>query len=137
MPPNEACGLLAGVAIRSTRSTAWKMRATARLNTSSSADGYRLLIELEEAGKLLGAFHSHPQSEAYPSPTDRRQAFWPIRYVIVVAQAQCSQTYVSSVLSGELAPAAAELGTVHEEQLEIVVMPPWTPGTGRALQPHL
>lgn len=38
----------------------------------------RLERQREESGKALFAiYHSHVASEAYPSPTDVRMAFWP------------------------------------------------------------
>ena len=81
--PDEACGLLAGDG-----DTVQAVYGVENARHSPFAyelgeDGYRLVVALDEAGRLLGCFHSHTGSAAYPSETDRRQAFWPIRYVIV------------------------------------------------------
>ncbi|MEX0832658.1 MAG: M67 family metallopeptidase [Actinomycetota bacterium] len=77
--PNEACGLIAakeGVPVK-----VFRMR-----NADASPVSYRLdpkeqlqvFNEIEEEGlELYGIFHSHTHSEAYPSETDRRQAFYP------------------------------------------------------------
>ncbi|MEX1046874.1 MAG: M67 family metallopeptidase [Actinomycetota bacterium] len=77
--PNEACGLIAakeGVPVK-----VFRMR-----NADASPVSYRLdpkeqlqvFNEIDEEGKeLYGIFHSHTHSEAYPSETDRRQAFYP------------------------------------------------------------
>src|SRR6185369_8481754 len=77
--PNEACGLLAGTDGRVERFYAIR-------NQDESPKTYRLdgrehlLAEkdMEERGlDFIGVFHSHTESEAYPSATDRRRAFWP------------------------------------------------------------
>lgn len=77
--PNEACGLIAakeGVPVK-----VYRMR-----NADASPVSYRLdpkeqlqvFNEIDDEGQeLYGIFHSHTHSEAYPSETDRRQAFYP------------------------------------------------------------
>ncbi len=70
--PNEACGLLAGddTGVR---------RLYCRPNVDASPVSYtidpsghfRALMDAEENGwELIGAFHSHVNAPAYPSPTD-------------------------------------------------------------------
>ncbi len=85
--PNEACGLVAangeGRAVRF-----FPMR-----NADASPVTYRLdareqlkvFGEMDERGlELWAIFHTHTHSEAYPSETDRRQAFYPeARYMIM------------------------------------------------------
>ena len=84
--PNEACGLIAGkdgVPIK-----VYRMR-----NADHSRDTYRLdpkeqlevFNDMEEFGwDLYGIYHSHTHTEAYPSETDRRLAFYPdSRYLIL------------------------------------------------------
>ncbi len=84
--PNEACGLLAakeGVPVR-----VYPMR-----NADASPVTYRLdpkeqlqvFNDIDDQGlELWGIYHSHTHSEAYPSETDRRQAFYPeARYLIL------------------------------------------------------
>ncbi len=45
------------------------------------------LRALERMGlELLAIYHSHPTGAAWPSPTDRRLAFWRVPYVIVALQ---------------------------------------------------
>jgi proteasome lid subunit RPN8/RPN11 len=76
--PNEACGVLAGRDGRAAR--VYPMR-----NAEASPVVYRfdereqleVFTEIEDKGwELLGFFHSHTHSEAYPSPTDRAHAHW-------------------------------------------------------------
>jgi [CysO sulfur-carrier protein]-S-L-cysteine hydrolase len=77
--PNEACGLIAGSDGRAERF--YPMR-----NSDDSPVTYRLdpkeqldvFDEIESKGlSLTGIFHSHTHTEAVPSETDRRQAFYP------------------------------------------------------------
>jgi proteasome lid subunit RPN8/RPN11 len=76
--PNEACGVIAGDDGRPVR--VYPMR-----NAEQSPVVYRfdereqlqVFNEIEEKGwELLGLFHSHTRTEAYPSPTDRAHAHW-------------------------------------------------------------
>ena len=87
--PNEACGLLSGTDGRVERF--YPMR-----NADDSAFTYRLdpteqlqiFEEIEEKGSaLVGIFHSHTHTEAYPSETDRRQAFYPEAHYLLVSLA--------------------------------------------------
>jgi [CysO sulfur-carrier protein]-S-L-cysteine hydrolase len=87
--PNEACGLLAGADGRAERF--YPMR-----NADHSALTYRLdpkeqlevFEEIEQQGwQLFGIFHSHTHTEAYPSETDLRQAFYPEAHYILVSMA--------------------------------------------------
>jgi [CysO sulfur-carrier protein]-S-L-cysteine hydrolase len=77
--PNEACGLLAGRGGR-------PVKFFAMTNQDASPVSYRLdpkeqlkvFDEIDDEGwDLLGIFHTHTHSEAYPSETDLRQAFYP------------------------------------------------------------
>jgi len=76
--PNEACGVIAGERGRPVR--VYPMR-----NAEASPVVYRfdereqlqVFNEVEGKGwELLGFFHSHTHTEAYPSPTDRGHALW-------------------------------------------------------------
>ena len=84
--PNEACGLIAA-------KEGILTRVYAMTNVDASPVSYRLdpkeqlkvFNDIEERGwELWGIYHSHTHSQAYPSETDRRQAFYPeARYLIV------------------------------------------------------
>jgi proteasome lid subunit RPN8/RPN11 len=78
--PNEACGLLAGpdggrieafYPIRNQDQSAVTYRLDGRQQLAVQDE-----IEAKE-WEVLGVFHSHTRSEAYPSATDRERAFWP------------------------------------------------------------
>jgi [CysO sulfur-carrier protein]-S-L-cysteine hydrolase len=85
--PNEACGLLAG------RDGA-PGRFYPMTNLDASPVSYRLdpkeqlrvFDEMDEEGvELLGIFHTHTHSEAYPSDTDTRLAFYPDAAYLVMS----------------------------------------------------
>jgi proteasome lid subunit RPN8/RPN11 len=85
--PNEACGLLAGKEGR-------PVKFFAMTNKDASPVSYRLdpkeqlrvFHEIDDEGwELLGIFHTHTHSEAYPSDTDLRQAFYPEASYLVMS----------------------------------------------------
>jgi [CysO sulfur-carrier protein]-S-L-cysteine hydrolase len=85
--PEEACGLLAGPDGRIERfyptGNADRSRTTYRLDPQEQL---RVFNEIEEKGwTLTGIFHSHTHTEAYPSDTDRRQAFYPDAHYLLVS----------------------------------------------------
>jgi proteasome lid subunit RPN8/RPN11 len=85
--PNEGCGLLLGTS----DGTVTEVLASA--NVADSAKVYeidsRVLFEISRRGDedenvIVGVFHSHTHSEAYPSPTDVADAPDPaLHYVLV------------------------------------------------------
>jgi [CysO sulfur-carrier protein]-S-L-cysteine hydrolase len=84
--PNEACGVLAGpggeIAHFFAMANADESPLTYRLEATEQL---RVWNEMDEKGwDLLGIVHSHTHTEAYPSPTDRAQAYFPdTSYVLV------------------------------------------------------
>lgn len=78
--PNEACGLLAG---RDRRVTCVLPATNVAENPLVSylmdpEDQLRHFQMIEKKGlDLLGIYHSHPVSPAYPSPTDLSMAYYP------------------------------------------------------------
>jgi proteasome lid subunit RPN8/RPN11 len=90
--PDEACGLLAGP-LRDGAPTGEVTRVypchnadkSARTYTVDSRDYLRAMRDAEDAGgEIVGVWHSHTHTDAYPSPTDVRQAVDPAwAYVIV------------------------------------------------------
>jgi proteasome lid subunit RPN8/RPN11 len=84
--PNEACGVIAGDA-------GVPVRVYPMTNADASPATYRLdgkeqlqvFNELDDRDwDLWAIYHSHTHSEAYPSKTDSRQAFYPgSRYLVL------------------------------------------------------
>jgi [CysO sulfur-carrier protein]-S-L-cysteine hydrolase len=90
--PNEACGLLAGRNGRVERfypmRNADQSRTTYRLDPK---DQFQVFSEIEDKGwELAGIFHSHTHTEAYPSETDRQQAFYPDAHYVLLSLADRS-----------------------------------------------
>ncbi|MDX6594325.1 MAG: [CysO sulfur-carrier protein]-S-L-cysteine hydrolase [Gaiellales bacterium] len=87
--PNEACGIIAGrdgraelfFPAESDEPTPYYYRIEAR-------DQIRIMNEIDDAGlDLIGIYHSHVSSPAYPSRTDAEQAFWPDAVYVIVSLA--------------------------------------------------
>ncbi len=76
--PNEACGVIAGEDGRPVR--VYPMRnaeASPLVYRFDEREQLEVFTDIEDRGwTLLGFFHSHTHSEAYPSPTDRAHAHW-------------------------------------------------------------
>jgi proteasome lid subunit RPN8/RPN11 len=112
--PHEACGLLAGRDGQVERffpmRNADESRTTYRLDPT---DQFRVFNEIEERGwQLSGIFHSHTHTEAYPSETDRQQAFYPEAHYVLIS------------LADRAAPAVRAFrirdGEIQEQEVRIV-----------------
>lgn len=89
--PDEGCGLLLG---HNNEGDAVVAEVVASENMAHSAKVYeidsRVLLRSsrradDEGLEILGVFHSHTHSEAYPSPTDIRQAPDPAWHYVLVS----------------------------------------------------
>ena len=91
--PDEACGLLAGPIV-GTEATgavsevypATNADASARTYTVDGKDYLRAMRDAEARGdEIVGVWHSHTHTDAYPSPTDVRQAVDPMWVYVIVS----------------------------------------------------
>jgi [CysO sulfur-carrier protein]-S-L-cysteine hydrolase len=87
--PNEACGILAGSDGRAERFFAAESdEPSPYYYRIESRDQIRIMNEIDDAGlDLVGIYHSHVSSPAYPSRTDAEQAFWPDAVYLIVSLA--------------------------------------------------
>jgi proteasome lid subunit RPN8/RPN11 len=87
--PNEACGILAGLDGRVERFfPAQADEPSPYYYRIESRDQIRIMNAIEDAGlDMLGIYHSHTSSPAYPSRTDAEQAFWPDAVYVIVSLA--------------------------------------------------
>jgi proteasome lid subunit RPN8/RPN11 len=94
--PNEACGLLAGSSASAGPRSASARSFYPMANADASPVTYRLdpreqlkvFTEVDDAGlEVVGIVHSHTHSEAYPSETDRKQAFYPEAHYLLISLA--------------------------------------------------
>jgi len=86
--PNECCGIIAGngdgAAVKLFR--AKNAEASPYRYSVAGDELFRINRECDRNDwSFLGIYHSHTMSEAYPSPTDVRLAFWPDAYYILVS----------------------------------------------------
>jgi proteasome lid subunit RPN8/RPN11 len=85
--PNESCGVIAaetGVPVKVFQmANADASPATYRLD---GREQLRVFDEIDERGwDLWGIYHSHTHSEAYPSETDVRLAFYPEAWYLLLS----------------------------------------------------
>jgi proteasome lid subunit RPN8/RPN11 len=112
--PNECCGILAGKdgrVLQLYRATNAE-QSRYRYNIDSQ-DLFRIHRECEERGwQFVGIYHSHTESEAYPSPTDVRLAFWPeaLYFLVSLRDSESPTVRAYRIVDGQ----------VSEEELEIV-----------------
>lgn len=87
--PDEACGLLGGVVETGDVTTCYPTRnaaASAKVYTVDPRDHLRADRDAEAAGNaIIGVFHSHTHTDAYPSPTDVAQAPDPTWHYVLVS----------------------------------------------------
>lgn len=87
--PNECCGIIAGKDGRAVKLfRARNAEASPYRYNVDPQDLFRIYRECEANGwEFLAIYHSHVASEAYPSATDVRLAFWPDSYYVLVSLA--------------------------------------------------
>ncbi len=87
--PEEACGLLGGLLETGQVTTCYPTRnlaGSAKLYTVDPKEYLRADRAAEAAGTaIVGVFHSHTHTEAYPSPTDVTQAPDPEWHYVLVS----------------------------------------------------
>jgi proteasome lid subunit RPN8/RPN11 len=87
--PNEACGLIAADSNSGVPAKVFRMTNADASPVSYRLDGKEQLKafnEMDEEGwELHTIYHTHTHSEAYPSETDRKQAFYPDAYYMVMS----------------------------------------------------
>ncbi|MCS7277008.1 MAG: M67 family metallopeptidase [Dehalococcoidia bacterium] len=112
--PNECCGIIAG-------SNGHAARLYRCRNAEESPyryqvdpnDLFRVYRECEQNGwDFLAIYHSHTFSEAYPSPTDVRLAFWPEAYYVLISLKDPEHPVVRAFRIRD--------GQVQEEEIEAV-----------------
>lgn len=112
--PNECCGIIAGdngSAVKLFRAT--NAEASPYRYSVDSNDLFRIHRECEaNEWDFLAIYHSHTASEAYPSPTDVRLAFWPEAYYILVSLENADAPVVRAfrILDGEVREEKIQAG---------------------------
>jgi [CysO sulfur-carrier protein]-S-L-cysteine hydrolase len=98
--PDEACGLLSGPVVQGEASgrvsevyPAVNADASSRTYTVDGRDYLRASLDAEARGdEIIGVWHSHTHTDAYPSSTDVRQAVDPMWVYVIVSLRDDSPT---------------------------------------------
>jgi [CysO sulfur-carrier protein]-S-L-cysteine hydrolase len=86
--PNECCGMIGGRDGEATRVVRVENAAASPLRYEMDPQGqYDALKAIEDAGEeLVGIYHSHTRSAAYPSQTDVNEAvMWPEQAYVIIS----------------------------------------------------
>jgi len=85
--PDECCGIIAGQDGRAVKLfRAQNSEASPYRYNVDPQELFRIHRECDENGwEFLAIYHSHTASEAYPSATDVRLAFWPEACYVLVS----------------------------------------------------
>jgi proteasome lid subunit RPN8/RPN11 len=111
--PNECCGIIAGNG-GSAKHLYRAVNAEAspyRYNVDTK-DLLRIYRDLDANGwDVLGIYHSHTGTEAYPSPTDVRLAAWPEAYYLIVSLADKANPVLRAfrITEGEVSEVEIEV----------------------------
>jgi len=69
------------------------------IDTRQVVDAFRASDDFDR--ELVAIYHSHPRSQAYPSPTDRAEAQWPLAaYVLVSLRSDPPELYAYRIDEG-------------------------------------
>jgi proteasome lid subunit RPN8/RPN11 len=120
-PTLECCGLLSGRNGTITRlfQTPNVAENKAVRYEAAPLDVRRILEEIDGAGEQhLGIYHSHPNSPAYPSATDRKLAAYDVAYFVISLKTRSKPSVRAFRL--EKASPTDEDAVVHEETVEII-----------------
>ncbi len=85
--PNEACGILAGHdgAVEKVY-TMTNAEPSPSFYVMEPQEQFRIMKEMRQAGQdLVGIYHSHTGSQAYPSSTDVSLAYYPEAVYLIVS----------------------------------------------------
>jgi proteasome lid subunit RPN8/RPN11 len=104
--PNECCGLLAGPGGRVERVYRARNADLSPIRYSLAPKellGYIKDID-DRDWDLLGIYHSHTHTQAYPSETDVRMAFWPDCLYVIVSLEKPREPYLRAfrILEGKI-----------------------------------
>ena len=104
--PEEGCGLLGGDPATGDVARCYPTRnvaASAKLYTVDPREHLRADRDAESRGmEIIGVFHSHTHTDAYPSPTDIAQAPDPGWHYVLVSLRDTHPTLRSYRIRGEV-----------------------------------
>jgi [CysO sulfur-carrier protein]-S-L-cysteine hydrolase len=110
--PNECCGMIGGRDGTASSVVRVQNSAASPLRYEMDPQGqFDALKAIEDSGEeLLGIYHSHTRSAAYPSQTDVNQAVaWPEQVYLIVSLENHEEPDVKAYLLQDLKIADVEL----------------------------
>jgi [CysO sulfur-carrier protein]-S-L-cysteine hydrolase len=109
--PNECCGMIGGSGGVATKVIPVLNSAASPLRYEMDPKGqFDALKQIESDGELLGIYHSHTKSAAYPSQTDVNQAQnWPEPIYVILSLVDEEKPDVKGFHLADLKIADAEL----------------------------
>lgn len=112
--PLECCGVIAGINGKVTKIyTATNIEQSPVRYNIAPREILDIYKKIEEKGwQLLGIYHSHTHSEAYPSPTDIKLAFWTDSLYLIISLQNAEQPVIRAFHIRD--------GTMKEIPLKIV-----------------
>jgi [CysO sulfur-carrier protein]-S-L-cysteine hydrolase len=112
--PNECCGMVGGVEGEArTVYRAENAEASPLRYSIDAREQFRLMRAIEEAREeLVGIYHSHTKSPAYPSQTDVNLAGWPDAVYLIASLADADAPAVKGfwIRDGEISEAELVVG---------------------------
>lgn len=111
--PEECCGLLAGSGGRVEKH--YRMTNTHHSPVSYFMDPkeqFAAFRDMRESGsELVAIYHSHPHTQAYPSATDVRLAFYPdATYIIISLEHAEPEANAFRIVDGKITSEPLEIG---------------------------
>jgi [CysO sulfur-carrier protein]-S-L-cysteine hydrolase len=111
--PNEVCGLLAGRGDRVTHAyrARNKERSPVRYEIEPT-DLLRIFREIDDTDlEHVGIYHSHTHTQAYPSATDIRLAYYPdaLYFIVSLMDEQAPQVRAFRIVDGRVSEEGIEI----------------------------
>jgi len=105
--PNEACALLGGDSDtgRASSLQAARNRLASQYRYDVAPDDLvRIIHDIEASGEeLVAIFHSHPATPAVPSPSDLREARYPVIHLVASLAGASAEIRAWRIADGEAA----------------------------------
>ena len=115
--PFEACGLLAGEGGAITRAFRARNKEQSAVRYEiDPKDLIRLFREMDDADlELLGIYHSHTHTQAYPSATDIRLAYYPdaLYFVVSLMDERAPHVRAFRIVEGQVSEEPIEIQQVQ------------------------
>jgi proteasome lid subunit RPN8/RPN11 len=112
--PNECCGMVGGADGEArTVYRAENAEASPFRYSIDAKEQFRLMQEIEGGGEeLVGIYHSHTKSSAYPSQTDVNLAGWPEAVYLIASLADGDRPDVKGfwIRDGKISEAELDVG---------------------------